>query len=139
MTTFTGENAVTSVPGDDAVTLVIGPGPEENRLTDVRVMLPGLMAQHVHHLCLDLRSCPRLTEPQLVELRLLCQSCQDREIDLEFLGLDSSTRQQLGQTCVRTGWYRAEPRDPQHRAAQPPAGEPPAAQPPPGAPRAAVR
>ena len=48
-----GGGAVTTHAGDTMTTLVIGSGPEDNRLTDVRVMLPGLMAQRVHHLCLD--------------------------------------------------------------------------------------
>lgn len=93
---------MTSPTGEDATTtLVIGPGPEENRLNDVRVMLPGLMAQHVHHLCLDLRSNPELTEAQLAELCRLQRSCQDREIDLDLLGLDPEIRRNLQEKAAK--------------------------------------
>lgn len=98
--------------GDQATaTLVIGAGPEDNRLTDVRVMLPGLVAQHVHHLCLDLRSCPHLTEAQLAELCRLRVSCQERQIDLDLLGLDRATEAQLQASATKTRRPRpSEPR-----------------------------
>lgn len=88
--------------GDDATeTLVIGTGPQDNRLTDVRVMLPGLRARHVHHLCLDLRATPHLSEQQLAELCRLQQSCLEREIDLDLLGLDDDTRDHLRASCAK--------------------------------------
>jgi len=83
---------VTTHAGDTMTTLVIGSGPEDNRLTDVRVMLPGLMAQRVHHLCLDLRSSCPLNETQLTELCRLQQSCRERQIELDLVGLDPETQ-----------------------------------------------
>ena len=90
------------VGGDAMTTLIIGPGPDENRLTDVRVMLPGLLAQHVQRLCLDLRSCPHLTEAQLSELCRLQHSCQERCIDLDLVGLDQAALDQLRATHTKT-------------------------------------
>lgn len=94
---------MTTAASDSAMTtLVIGSGPEENRLTDVRVMLPGLLAQQVHHLCLDLRACPHLSDSQLTELCRLQKSCQDRDIDLDLVGLDQEALDQLRATYTKT-------------------------------------
>lgn len=87
--------------GEDTTTLVIGSGPEDHRLGDVRVMLPGLLAQRVTHLCVDLTAAPKLGDAQLAELCRLQASCAAREIDLDLVGLDQSACESLRRSATR--------------------------------------